>query len=62
MLKYTLVFLLLLIGLRVGQAGTTTVVLQNGLNGYSGCEDNYISRDIYTPHPDTIPYLFFTCG
>ena len=59
MFKKTLIPLIVLSG--IAMAGTTTVVLQNGLDSYTGAEDNYIARDIYTPQPDTT-YMFFTCG
>lgn len=35
-------FSVLFIGLRTAAAGDTTVIFQNDLEGYTGCEDSYV--------------------
>lgn len=32
----------LFVGLQIASAEDTTVVFQNGLDGYTGCEDSYV--------------------
>lgn len=47
--KYWLILIITFFCFGYSFADTTTVVLQNGLGGYSGCEDSYN----FTEKPDT---------
>lgn len=35
-------------------ADDSTITLQNGLNGYDGCEDSYIKKQVIPDHTDTL--------
>ncbi len=37
------------------QADENTLVLQNGLNDYTGCSDSYIGTSNYTVSPSYVP-------
>ena len=45
----------------IALAGTTTVVLQNGRNGYNGCIDSYLEYGLTTPQGN-LNHLYFSCG
>ena len=52
--------LILLGGISFG-AGITTLVLQNGRDGYTGCSDAYIDGLTYNGY-GSLPYFMMTCG
>ena len=44
------------------QAGTSTVVLQNGVNGYNGCEDAYtFTEQVDSNFSNELNLLIFNC-
>lgn len=61
MIKNTIIYAFCLAGISLAAAGTTTVVLQNGLNGYDGCTDSYLEYHLYNPQGN-LDYLYFSCG
>lgn len=46
----------------VAHADTTTIVLQNGLGGYNGCEDSYnFTEGVDVNHSTEVEFHIFSC-
>ena len=60
--RLLLVVSVVLVLFQSSYSDTTTIILQNGLNGYSGCEDSYTATEFPdTNYSSSVDLQLFNC-